>query len=240
MRRYVIFAVIATVAVFLDQWTKSVATDRLAGAGRGYEHVMDVHVPAGTPETTLESFLNDELSANNPDEVRQIASSYVRLYDGTKLEADSTVKGGDHLEIRRRKTIVIPGFWEHEYARNPGAAFGFLANSDATWRLPFFIGVSLLAVLVILFILRGSRETEYWVITALSFIAGGAIGNFIDRARFGWVTDFIVWRAGDARWPTFNVADAFISVGVAMMAIEIIREGIREHKASRAESAPDA
>ena len=234
MRKYVIFAVIVLVAVVLDQWTKYVATERLAGAGRDYEHVMDVFVPEDSPDTTVEEFLVGELSANSPSEVRQIASQYVRHYDGRNLQPDSVVVAGDHLEIRRRKTVVISGYWDHQYARNPGAAFGFLAGSDSPMRLPFFIIVSLLAVGVIIYILRGTREADYWVIVSLSFIAGGAIGNFIDRARFGWVTDFIVWKVGDARWPTFNVADAFISVGVAMMAIEIIRDAFRERAEKKA------
>lgn len=235
MRKYVIFAIIAFSAVVLDQGTKWIATERLAGPGRDFEHVMEVHVPDTADGTTVVDFLTDELSANEPGEVRTIASSYVRHYDGTRLKADDVVEAGDVLHISRRKTVVIPGLWEHEYARNPGAAFGFLADSDSPYRLPFFILVSLFALGVILMILRGARPNDYWVIVSLSFIAGGAVGNFIDRARFGWVTDFIVWRFESARWPTFNVADAFISVGVAMMAIEIIRDGLRERAEKKAE-----
>lgn len=233
MRKYLIFAIIAVAAVLLDQGTKWVATDRLAGAGRGYEHIIEVYVPESADGSTLEAFLEDELSANSRDEVATIASQYVRDYEGKKLSAGSELNAGDVLHITRRKTVVVPGFWEHEYARNPGAAFGFLANADSAWRLPFFIVVGIVALGVILMILRGTRREDYWVIVSLSFIAGGAIGNFIDRVRFGWVTDFIVWRLGEARWPTFNVADAFISIGVAMMAIEIIRDGLRERREAK-------
>lgn len=235
MQKYVIFVAIALAAVLLDQWTKWVATERLAGAGRGYEHIMEVYVPEDASGETVFAFLEDELSANSEDELKLIASQYVRDYDGQKLKADDVLKGGDVLHITRRKTTVIPGYWEHEYARNPGAAFGFLAGSDSPYRLPFFIVVSVIALAVIVKILKDTKPHDYFTIVALSFIAGGAVGNFIDRVRFGWVTDFIVWRVGPTRWPTFNIADAFISVGVALMALAIIADARREMKEARAE-----
>jgi signal peptidase II len=124
---------------------------------------------------------------------------------------------------------VIPGYWEWEYTRNPGAAFGILSDADSPWRIPFFIGVSLLAVVVIMLMLRGVDRKEQLTIWALSLIAGGAIGNFVDRVLYGWVIDFVVWKASDQyRWPTFNVADAFISVGVGLLILEMIVDSTRK------------
>jgi signal peptidase II len=239
LRKYVIFAALVVVAVGLDQWTKWIATERLAGAGRDYEHIMTVVVPDDSAEMTLQEFLEGELTANTAIEVRQIASNYVRHWDGRNLTAHSTVGPGDRLQIRRRKTVVIPGYWDHEYARNPGAAFGFLAKSDSPYRLPFFIVVGVLALGIVVFVLRGTHAANTLAIVALGSIAGGAIGNFIDRVRLGWVTDFIVWKVGEARWPTFNVADAFISVGVALMLIEIVRDSYRHATRDDAPNEPE-
>jgi len=93
-----------------------------------------------------------------------------------------------------------------------------LSSSDSPYRMPFLIGISLLAVVVIVYLLEGVRWADRAMIVALAFIATGAVGNLIDRIHLGYVIDFIVWKYTDQyRWPSFNVADAFITVGVVLM-----------------------
>jgi signal peptidase II len=93
--------------------------------------------------------------------------------------------------------------------RNVGAAFGMLPGGRVA-----FIVVSVVAVCVIAGYLVRRRPQQLWIVSALGLVAGGAIGNLIDRAYFGWVTDFIQWPFG---FPVFNVADASVVVGVAML-----------------------
>ena len=89
--------------------------------------------------------------------------------------------------------------------------------------------MSSIALLVIFFMLKSAKLQKQLLIWSLSLVAGGAVGNLIDRVRFEYVIDFIVWKYTDAhRWPTFNLADAFICVGVGLMAIELFLEGKRE------------
>ena len=223
--KYTVFFVVLVVGVAVDQLTKWYASERLATTRPGYvEHSITVSVPEeGEPRGLLE-FLEEEFSANTRAEITEIAHSHVRTPSGQWLEPTDTVEPGQELVVLNRSVTVIERYWEFEYTENPGAAFGLLSESNATYRLPFFIVISLLAVVVILYILRGVRDDHLMLVMSLSLIGTGAMGNFIDRIRFGHVVDFIVWQYTEQyRWPTFNVADAFISVGVALMFIEILR-----------------
>lgn len=124
---------------------------------------------------------------------------------------------------------VIDGFFNIFYIRNRGAAFSFL--SQASWRLPFFITVSLVASGVILVAFGRLRNDQKLAQASLAMIFSGAVGNLIDRVRMGEVIDFldVYWRSH--HWPAFNVADSFICVGVALLALDMLRE---ERRAKRA------
>ena len=115
---------------------------------------------------------------------------------------------------------VIPGFFNLTYVRNKGAAFGILSGNHGIWRIVFFVVVTLVAVAAIFSMIR--KTSERLSLWAFSLIAGGAIGNLIDRIRFGEVVDFIEWYARSYHWPTFNVADSAISVGVGLLVIEML------------------
>ncbi len=106
---------------------------------------------------------------------------------------------------------VIDGFFDIVHFRNPGAAFSIFA-SGGSMRTVFLIGTSIAALAVIFMLIRQSKET--FAIFSLSLIAGGAIGNLIDRLRFGEVVDFLYFHIGRLYWPAFNVADSAITVGV--------------------------
>ena len=116
---------------------------------------------------------------------------------------------------------VIDGIMNVTYVRNRGAAFSCL--SEASWRLPFFVVVTLIACAVIVVALRRMAAEQTLGQLAVSMVFAGALGNLIDRIRVGEVVDFIdvYWR--QYHWPAFNVADMFICVGVALVLLDMIR-----------------
>ena len=126
---------------------------------------------------------------------------------------------------------VLDGLFNITYLRNKGAAFSFLAN--ASWRIPFFITVTLVAAVVILVALRKLREGQRLLQVALAMIFSGAIGNLIDRVRLGEVIDFldVYWKS--YHWPAFNVADSLICVGVALVAFDMLQEERRQLRQGR-------
>ena len=118
---------------------------------------------------------------------------------------------------------VIDGFFNLTYIRNTGAAFGIFSGSAAAFRLPFLIIFSLIAIGFIVTMLRRLKKDEIGLITALSFILGGAIGNLIDRIVYGEVIDFLDLYWGRYHWPAFNLADSFITIGVVITLYYLIK-----------------
>ncbi len=119
---------------------------------------------------------------------------------------------------------IIPGFIELTHLRNPGAAFGIFSRTHGMWRIVFFIVITLIALGVIALLIKKAQERL--LIVSFSLIAGGAAGNLIDRIRFGEVVDFIniyIWSkfAILNPWPTFNIADSAISVGVGLLVVDM-------------------
>ncbi|HHL39529.1 MAG TPA: signal peptidase II [Deltaproteobacteria bacterium] len=108
---------------------------------------------------------------------------------------------------------VVPGFFNLVHVRNPGAAFSILSDGGMV-RTVFLVAVTAAALVVIAFLLRSA--TDRLTVAALSLVAGGAVGNLIDRLRFGEVVDFLDFHAGPYHWPAFNVADSAITVGVVL------------------------
>ncbi len=111
---------------------------------------------------------------------------------------------------------IVDGFFSLTYVRNTGAAFGIFAGSHEVFRLPFLIGVSILAIGFIFVMLKRLRDDATGLITALTFILAGAIGNLIDRLLHGEVIDFLDVYYSNYHWPAFNLADSFITVGVTI------------------------
>jgi len=124
---------------------------------------------------------------------------------------------------------VIDGLFNIFYIRNRGAAFSFL--SQASWRLPFFIAISLIASGVILVAFGRLRNDQKLAQISLAMIFSGAVGNLIDRVRLGEVIDFLDVYWGVHHWPAFNVADSFICVGVVLLALDMLREERRAKQA---------
>lgn len=123
---------------------------------------------------------------------------------------------------------VFPSWFHLRYVENPGAAWGLLANTSNALRTPFFLVLSLSAMGFILTYLRRVPVTHRRLWVGLTLVFGGALGNFIDRVRLGYVIDFVDWHAVDwYTWPTFNVADAAISVGVILLLVDTLMESRR-------------
>ncbi len=114
---------------------------------------------------------------------------------------------------------VLPGF-SLTYVRNPGAAFSLLSGAPAGVRIPFFLGVTLLAGWALVAQLRATPTHRQHLIWGLGGILGGAMGNLICRIRYGEVIDFFHLHYGQWSWPMFNVADSAITVGVAIVLLE--------------------
>ena len=116
------------------------------------------------------------------------------------------------------ESIYVAPFWNWVLTFNPGAAFSFLADQPG-WQRWFFTLLALAVSAWIVVVLRQHPQHKLASL-ALALILGGALGNVIDRLRFGAVVDFVQWHAAGYYWPAFNVADAAITVGAALLVIE--------------------
>ena len=125
------------------------------------------------------------------------------------------------LPLYGRK-IIVPGLFNLVHVTNTGAAFGLLAGEHAWWRQVFFIVVALMALVIIFVAYRQSKVKVLMFITAVGLIAGGALGNLIDRIRFGAVVDFLDFYIKSYHWPAFNVADSAITVGVGLFLVHML------------------
>ena len=115
---------------------------------------------------------------------------------------------------------VIPGFFDLTYIRNPGVAFGLLSSWDSPLRLPVLLVFSLVALAFILYLYLGPLADKTLPNVALPFIAGGAIANFYERLTVGAVVDYLDFYVSSYHWPAFNLADASITVGVALLLLD--------------------
>ena len=125
---------------------------------------------------------------------------------------------------------VIPGFFNLVYVTNTGAAFGFLAGSKSWLRQLFFVGVSAVALVVIVYAYGHLKKQGRMFVYALGLIGGGAIGNLIDRLRFGSVVDFLDFYLAGYHWPAFNIADSAITVGVGLFMLGTLLQHLEEKR----------
>jgi signal peptidase II len=120
--------------------------------------------------------------------------------------------------------LEITPFFNLVLAFNKGAAFSFLAGAGG-WQTPLLVAFALVAAIVVSVLLLRSPGRRLFC-AGLALILGGAVGNVIDRLRFGHVVDFLDLHAGGWHWPAFNVADSAITVGAALL----ILDGFRHHE----------
>lgn len=134
-------------------------------------------------------------------------------------------------EMRHRPLApvdIIPNLLSFKYAENPAAAFSLTRQIPAQYRRPLLLIVSFFAMILIGFMYFRTRRPDGLLMTAFALIIGGAMGNFIDRVRFGYVVDFIDVYAGFLNsswphWPTFNIADSCIVVGALSVLLRTFR-----------------
>ncbi|HEB77514.1 MAG TPA: lipoprotein signal peptidase [Methylothermaceae bacterium] len=121
-----------------------------------------------------------------------------------------------------RHRIELLPFFNLTHVHNTGAAFSFLSDAGG-WQRWFFLGLALVASVVIVAWLRRLPKTARLEAFSLTLVLGGALGNFIDRLRFGYVIDFLDFHLGGWHWPAFNLADAAITIGVVLLLWEGVR-----------------
>jgi signal peptidase II len=138
----------------------------------------------------------------------------------------------DHLTkwlVRSRmglyETIeLIPGYLRLSHVQNTGVAFGLLNDLHSVWKPYFLAGMAVLAAVVIAAYASRVPAGRSMLQTALAVTMGGILGNFVDRLAFGYVTDFVEFHIkGSFHWPTFNVADTAISVGIGLLLLDTIK-----------------
>jgi signal peptidase II len=135
----------------------------------------------------------------------------------TKLWAEAALQGGD--------TIVVTSFFRFQLAYNTGAAFSLLYDAGGWQRWFFAVLALIVSVAIAIWIARlvaSKVRHRRWELLGLSLILGGAVGNLYDRIVLGHVVDFIVWHYRDYYWPTFNIADAAICVGAAVLIYDML------------------
>lgn len=143
-----------------------------------------------------------------------LAALVVVLDQASKLWAEGVLHFGEPVEILSWFNLAL--------AYNRGAAFSFLAAAGG-WQRFLFLGIGLIAVVIIVVWLRRLRADERQTALGLVFILGGAIGNLIDRALYGHVIDFIDWHYAGWHWPAFNLADSAITLGAVLVVIGGLR-----------------
>lgn len=136
--------------------------------------------------------------------------------------------------------VVIEGYLEMQYAENCGAAFGIGNDWSQTTRRAVFIPAAVLAAVALFWMFwRGSGGPLFaW---SVPFVVSGAVGNLVDRIRYGYVVDFIRFHVYDEfEYPTFNVADIAIVVGVALLVLDGFRKGGDTKASAKASDEPPA
>lgn len=162
--------------------------------------------------------------------VNIVADQATKLWARASLELDSRGYGIPET--------LINGIWEWRLSFNKGSAFGLFHGIGGARVFLTLIGIG--ALVAVFFMVKGARKDQTRLVNGLGLVAGGAIGNLIDRIAMGKVTDFVVLKYYDQfEWPTFNVADVSLVVGVGYLLLDMRTERIRE-KAEKAKEAAEA
>ncbi len=152
-----------------------------------------------------------------------ISSLIILLDQATKFLVMARMSVGQSIPL-------LDGFLNLTFVMNRGAAFGFLSSASESFRVPFFLGISVVAILVVLyFYFKEARESVLLQI-GLALVLGGAVGNLIDRIRFHEVVDFIDVYYKRLHWPAFNIADSAITIGVSVLVLDMILTSLKERR----------
>ena len=164
---------------------------------------------------------------NNPASSRFIAWMVVAL---AVVVADQATKWAIVEWVPLYDRVPLNSFINLTHQKNTGAAFSFLANAGGWQRWFFVVLASIVSAVIAVWIWRIRKEGQAMLSLGLALVLGGAVGNLIDRIWFGHVTDFIQVWFGEWAFPSFNVADAGISVGAALLIIDALFFSGREER----------
>lgn len=149
----------------------------------------------------------------------------IAIVAGSVLVLDQLTKAVVLRTLELHESIpVIEKLFSLTYIRNPGAAFGLFSEHGDGLRMVFFLTVSFIAIIFLLTLYSRMPPHDLLGRLAASMVMGGALGNLVDRVRFGEVVDFLDFYIGRYHWPAFNVADSCITVGVALLMWYFIRQ----------------
>ncbi|MDP6944213.1 MAG: signal peptidase II [Myxococcota bacterium] len=173
---------------------------------------------------TLRQWLKQRLRRLSDEDITQVAANGIHPLRGPnpRVGPETLVKDGDAYLLEWRRIDAMGDWWKWVYAENPGAAFGFMRQVPHLVRDLVFLGLTIIVFLAILVVVIRTEERFWTVNIALVGIVAGAAGNFVDRIRYGYVIDFIDMHLGFMRWPTYNVADIAITVGVILLVGDIL------------------
>ncbi len=213
---------------------------------------LDPAPPVAAPQGT-DPPPDGEARPSAPSEVVQppsyvffavVATVSAALDLGSKEWATHALTAFDPARDGQRSIIVIPNLFDLQYAQNPGGAWSMLRSLPEIYRRPFFLFVSTAASVFITSVYGKIDRRDFAMKWGLPLALGGAIGNLVDRVRHGYVVDFLhffVKRPGkDYHWPTFNVADVWIVVGVALMGLTILFSRRRREHQPEAKAEPES
>lgn len=145
----------------------------------------------------------------------------------SKWLASTRLESGGPFEI-------IPGYLSLSLVHNPGVAFGFFSAGESAWRSWVLAAMALAAVVIIFLYSRHMPPGRVLLQSALAITMGGILGNFTDRIVRGYVIDFIDFHIHDVfYWPTFNIADSAITIGIALLLIDTVRNPVMEETAEQ-------
>jgi len=145
------------------------------------------------------------------------------------IAADQLVKWLVLSRFEPGVPLAVTGFFNLVLVFNRGAAFSFLADAGG-WQTPLLAGFALVAAAVVSVLLVRNPQRRLLCL-ALALVLGGALGNLIDRLRFGHVVDFLDFHAFGAHWPAFNVADSAITVGALLLFLDTFLPHARKARA---------
>jgi signal peptidase II len=127
----------------------------------------------------------------------------------------------EHVRLHESFSL-IPGFLDIAHVKNPGVAFGLFSQNKSNIQQLVLMSASFVAVCVVFYFYNQTSSRHRFMLAGFALILGGAIGNFIDRIRLGEVVDFIDIYIGDLHWPTFNIADSAVSIGIVIFIYHLI------------------
>jgi signal peptidase II len=158
-------------------------------------------------------------------------NKYIRLalVAGLIVSADQITKALILKHLSLHESIpVIAGLFDITHILNPGGAFGLMANMSVVVRTVVFLLISSLAVGLIFYFYIKTPSGHAFLAVGFALILGGAIGNLVDRVRFGMVVDFLDFYIGKYHWPAFNIADSAITVGLFIFLYHLLFKKLPE------------